>query len=128
MVATKLVASFTGNTLSIDDRHVEFEAPIDKIIKVGGAVLVLLNYDFISKSDPNFERNVAAVDAEGTILWRIERRVGPTIGPNHTAILNPYVGMGWDDKKEKIVVYDMGGLCFDLDVETGRISNPVFTR
>ena len=96
-------------------------------MRVGEIVVVLLDFDAIPHDDPRLERNIVGVDLNGRIVWHIERRQG-RIGPDRKPLPNPYVGFDWDKKRKKLNAYDMGGLCFDVDLDTGKISNPVFTR
>ena len=126
MAATRLDVRSEGKTLFVGDHEIEFEAPITKVLEIRNKIVVRLNVDDLDDEDPMLERNVICVDQNARVLWRIERSEGPL--DEGVPILNPYAGIGLNDDETGAVAYDMGGQCFDLDLETGAISNPIFTR
>ena len=122
-----MTIAFHGKTLTIDGTDHEMEQPVLKAIELEGRVIVQLDWETYPLGDRNGERNIIAVSKSGEMLWRIVRgpiRRGGEKGPD----LNPYTGMGYAEDGRTLMVYDVGGCEYDLDSDTGEVSNPVFSR
>lgn len=121
--------SFNGNTLVIGERKIDFEVSVWDVRRYGDLIFVLLDYDEYKKGDPNAERNIVAVGLDGHIRWRIE------MAPQVRVVLgkrldNSYVGIDPETgKKDRLLeAYDTTGSCWKVDPETGKVSDPIFTR
>ena len=128
MADTKFEVETGQNTVKVAGKSLVFEAPIADTIKIKDQLLILLNFGTVSEDHPMFERNVILVARDGIILWRIEASTGLRGDIDGGRVHNEYVGLEWRNSANVLVAYDMRGLCFDVDLATGKISNPVFTR
>lgn len=121
--------SFEGKTLRLGDRTIEFEARVAKLNRYGDLLFVRLDDDDYSEQDEFRERNIVAVDADGNIRWRIDR---PPSAPTRRGKRwsSAYVGIDPDTGKEDrpVVAYDIHGACWKVDPETGKVSDPIFTK
>ena len=123
-----MALSFEDNRLTIDGSTVELERPIKNLIELRDQVIVVFQYGAYEVDDSERDRNVIAVDHRGTMQWRIERSMSSTPAePGRTA---PFVGVDIRQRNEEeaLVAYDIMGSCYDLDSETGKLSNPVLTK
>ena len=123
-----MAESFEQNRLTIDGKIVELEKPIREIVEFPDRVIVLFSPDTYTGEEPGIDRNVIVVDRKGAMLWRIERSMSPT--PGESGRTSPFVGVGIEniDGEDVLLVYDGLGSCYDLDVGTGKLSNPVLTK
>ena len=112
---------FDKNRITIDGVEHAIDLPIRVAIPLSDRVILLLDEEDLSEDDPRYERNVIALGKDGEMLWRIED-VGFKGNPC------PYSGLGFDEDGVTILVYDWGGACYNLDPETGKLSNLLFTR
>ncbi len=121
-------ASFKENRLTVDGRTVKLERPILQVEERPGRVIVLLDDEEYAPDDPTGDRNVIAVDRDGAMLWRITPSGSiASGGPGRTS---PFVALEIENRGggEAVIVYDVAGACYDLDPETGKLSNPVLTK
>ena len=120
--------SFKENRLTVDGRTVKLERPILQVEERPGRVIVLLDDEEYAPDDPTGDRNVIAVDRDGAMLWRIAPSGSiASGGPGRTS---PFVALEIENRGggEVVIVYDVAGACYDLDSETGKLSNPVLTK
>jgi hypothetical protein len=110
-------------TLDINDRHVEFDFRIDEFLVLDDRVIILFKTSDFLENDPESGRNVFAFDETGKQLWRIQDSgfTAPRLADD-TEVPQPYTGMGPEDDG-RIVVFQPIGCEFDLDPDTGKISN-----
>lgn len=128
MADAKFEVEIGQNSVTVAGETLVFEAPISDAIEVDGQLLVLLTIGTVPENHPMFERNVISVAGDGTLMWRIEPSARARKEIDGVRIHNEYVGIDLQENETKLVAYDMQGLCFEVDPETGNISNPVFTR
>lgn len=119
---------FISNRLAVTEGEVTLEAPIRDVIALGDRQIVLFADEKYEKGDPNAVRNIVAVDDRGEIIWRVESSGPVTNTPNDPD--TPFVGWEWKtiDGKKKLVVYEMIGMCYELDTNTGKLSNPKISK
>ncbi len=123
-----MTVSFEENRLTIDGETVELEKPIRQIVEFDNRIIVLFNPDEYTGEEPGIDRNVVAVGRDSAMLWRIERSGSiASGGPGRTS---PFVALEIENRGggEVVIVYDVAGACYDLDPETGKLSNPVLTK
>ncbi len=123
-----MTVSFDENRLTIDGKTVELEKPIYTIKEISDRVIVVFDEEDYAAEDPNGDRNVIAVDRNGAMLWRIQNSVSPTRGrPGRTI---PFSGVGVRQKEEvdMLIGYDAAGMCYEIDPETGKLSNPRISK
>ena len=123
-----MAVSFEDNRLTIDGSTVELEKPIKNLIERRDQVIVVFRYGAYDEDDLSGDRNVVAVGRNGAMLWRVAPSGSiASGGPGRTS---QFVGVDIEnrDGEEVIVVYDGMGACYDLDPETGKLSNPVLTK
>ena len=114
--------------LEINRRKVVFDQPIVDFLVHNDRVIVMFELADEMEDDPDFGRNIFAYDETGKELWRIED--SGIVGPGREddkEVPWSYTGMG-QEADGRIIVSEPFGFEFDLDPETGKISNPVFTK
>lgn len=108
--------SFTGSTLTVDDRSIPMDHPIREAFALDSVVVVLLDPD----ADPGRQdqyRNLMTIAANGDILWRAELPTGRQSGVYwRVASRNPLVASSFSS-------YDC-----EIDVRTGKIVRAEFYR
>ena len=119
-------ATYDGDRIIIGGTEVELEKRISKVLPLDDRVIVLFDHDEYDDADFAQKRNIVALDGRGKMLWRIEE--SKPIDMDGEFSPDPFIGMGFEDNGQRVVVCDMDGLTLDLDPQTGRLSNPVFTR
>lgn len=120
--------SFEGARVTIDGKSHQLEYRIDSILVLPDHVIVVFHSESMSEADPNYDRNVIALDRNGKMLWRIQRAIGE-MHHEGKIYLSPYIGVQWfGDQRRRVVAVELRGFTHDLDVETGKISNTLFTK
>ena len=122
-----MTVSFDGKTLTIDGKDHEMEQPVRDAIELEDRVLIRLDNFSYPDGDRNEERNIIAVSKSGEMLWRIVR-APLRRGGERSRHMNPYIGMGYDEGDSTLRVADGDGCDYDLDTDTGEVSNALFTR
>ena len=126
MAKKELQVSGNRNVLTVDGNRVSLDGDIQMHIVVGDMVLVLLDDASFADDDHAQDSNVIAISSNGEILWRIEPH--PSENFQGEPRVNPYINIVLRDQGQKVQAYSMDGMCFDVDTESGKTSNPVFTR
>lgn len=126
MAEKKPQVSSNRNVLTVDGHQIPFDGDIKKHIVIGDMVLVLLDDASFADDDHAQDSNVIAVSSNGQVLWSIEPH--PSQNFQGEPRVNPYVNIVLRKEGQKLVAYDMDGICVDVDPDTGKTSNPVFTR
>lgn len=123
-----MAVSFEQNRLTIDSGTIELEKSIQDVKERPGRVIVLFDDEEYASGEPGRDRNVIAVDRNGAMLWRIAPSMSST--PSEPGRTAPFVGVDIENRggEEVVIVYDIMGSCYDLDSETGKLSNPVLTK
>lgn len=101
---------------------------IDQFVTLDDRVIIMFEFPDEMEDDPESGRNIFAYDETGKELWRIEDSgiVGPG-SEDETEVPWPYTGIG-QEEDGRIIVGHPAGYDFDLDPETGKVSNAVFTK
>lgn len=100
-----------------------FTAPADLEIAEAFNNKVLVFYEtykilFTPENEENINRNIMMINSDGNIIWRIENTLKDEG--------NTYADLYKIDGLWKAYLYR--GYRYDLDIETGKISNPMFVR
>jgi len=118
----------TGNrSISINSREIAFDQDVYEFVELSDRVIVNLLLDDFPR-DRSFDgRNIVCFDKNGKVLWKIQDsgvKVEITYGPT---ILLGYTGLWRPEGSDTIKV---GGIdwTYDLDPETGHVSNPTHDR
>ena len=108
----------------MDSHSFTVEQPVRNVAELEDRVIVLMKGYEYPDDDPNRELNVVCYSKSGRFLWRIEDlgAMDPDLGEN------PFTSIRVDEVQGTIVVRYFEGLRYDLDPETGRLSNAVITR
>ncbi len=118
----------SGKTLTINGQTVTFGQKVKQVIVLDDRVIIRLLVDDFAEGDPMVGRNILAFDAEGKMLWRVM---------DHGATLEADDGNGrvpqaflalWVDDDRKTIKAGIPAFIFDLDPETGELSNPELNR
>ena len=115
-------ASNSGKTLTVNGRTIEFEQRVDELVVLDDRVIIHLHVSDFSVGDPLVGRNILAFDASGEMLWRIPA-TGVIRGKSPEAFFDLWMG---DDGKVRTGTAN--GFDWDVDPDTGKISNGVFTK
>ncbi len=105
-----------------------FDQRVDDFIVLDDRVIVELLTDDFADEDPLAGRNVVCLDNKGELLWRIQNAGVTRTTADGREIPDPFMGIGLDEDGKTIKVGIAMGVDFDLDPETGEITNPVFTK
>ena len=116
------------NRLLVDDKEIQLEASIRDVIRLDDKIIALLSYEDYAPNDPLGDQNIVAVGLDGQLLWRVQDSSELFNEPD--AHDSPFVG--WEEKKQTsrqvLVVYELVGMCYELDTATGRLTNPQVSR
>lgn len=123
-----MTVSHDGNRITIDGRTIALEVPIDEIFELPDRVIVLFDEEEYPESDSRENRNVVALDRDGRELWRIEQARTRLRDSDGNRIPNPYVGVSAGADGRTVEVYTWAGVCYRLDPNTGKISDPILTK
>lgn len=120
------VSKLDDRTLRVGDTTIRSNDAITQVLELDAKILVLFdNYDH-PEDDPNFGRNIVAYDARGNELWRIEDARVMVPGRTLDKVPQFYTGLRESqDGKVHAWVLDWR---YDLNTETGAISNPKYFR
>lgn len=126
---TNLSVKNSTQSISINGREIEFDVPVIDTIVLEDRVLVLLDSYYYSDNDPDAGRNVFAYDANGEFLWRIQDSGFTSVSNRDhvTEVPQGYTGIALENDG-RITVNQPIGCEFDVDPETGEISNMVLGR
>jgi len=121
--------SFDGNQITLGATKVDLEARIEEADQHDDLVLVRLSYDDYADDDPNGERNVIALDADGKLVWRIDRTPAAMVRDGKR-VTTSYVGIDPSSKRNgrPVEAYDSSGGCWRLNPKTGEVSDPIVTK
>lgn len=116
-----MILNYEWNSLYINGVTVELPAAIEKIRILNDRIILLLDNNegkILDTESFDKSRNGFCLDLKGNILWQIEKPRS-----ENDCYCNIYI---YNDKSFKAV--SCKGITYDLDPETGKISNPVFTK
>ncbi len=117
----------SGKSLTINGRTLTFDQRVDEVVVLSDRVIVELLVDDFDEDDPLKGRNIIALDENGKMLWRIQDRGITRTTKDGREIPESYTGLGLEDDGV-VRVSTPFGFDYDLDSETGGISNPVFDK
>ncbi len=121
-------ATVSGKTLTINGRELTFEQEIYQSVELPDRVIVLLHPGDFAKDDPLKGCNIIALDEDGEMLWRIQDRGVTLTTKDGKEISESYTGLGLAKDEKTVRVSTPFGFLYELDPETGQISNPKFTK
>ncbi len=131
-----MILSYTNNELFINGKTLKFFQAPSKISKVviprdGLFIFKLeayndgnINYDEL---DGDECRNVFAVNDKGEVVWQIEKAPCENRTADGEVIPQSFTDV-WISKEGTLKAFAPMGFCFDINVETGKLSNPRFTK
>ena len=105
------------DTLVIGDNIVHFDAPIAQHIEYDG--FVVIRTENIGGGHPDTDRNVHAINLDGTTRWKIPKK------PDHQP--RPYTNIYTKDDGD-LWTYNFSGNLYQLDPETGEILTEKFVK
>ncbi|MCG8543220.1 MAG: hypothetical protein MJE12_03310 [Alphaproteobacteria bacterium] len=115
-----------GRQLILKSGSVELENPAEDILEIQDRYVVLFLDERYERTDPRRERNIVGLDFNGEMLWRIQRTPSARKDLDGNRMPNPYVAL--EMESGELLAYDVGGICWTVDPETGAVSDPIFTR
>jgi len=119
--------TYAGNEITVSGRKVTFPQTIDEVIVVEDRVIVLLLADDYKEDDPQRQNNIIALDDAGNLLWRIERPGYNILNQQGEEIQGGYWGIRKLDNG-RIVAFIPIGYELNVDLDTGKVSNPMFVK
>ncbi len=128
-----MIMSYESNAIYFHGKRIEILPLPARICKVviptEKIAVILLGMSHMDKEKYDKCRNVFAVNDKGEVVWQIEKSPYEHPGPygSGETIPNPFTGMIVDENGQ-LKVGDGGGWSFDVDIETGKLSNPRFTK
>ena len=123
-----MIVKHDGKKLSIEGKTFELEQPIFDLLPLQDRVIVVFDPQGYTKRDERYDRNVVAIGENGEILWRIERSKGRQVEDDGEEIRSAFVGLDMAQDGKVVHIYEWAGLRHDLDPDTGKISNTLFTK
>ena len=115
-----------GRTVQIDSDRITYEREIDVILPLSDRFLVLFDVFEFSESDPDAGRNLFAYDSTGKQLWRVQDAKMKRRGRTVEKLSQGYTGLR-QGKDGTIYAWVMDWR-YELDPNTGKISNPKYFR
>ena len=123
-----MTVSFHENRLTIDGKTVELEKPIYRIKETSGRGIVVFAEDAYAPENPQGERNVIGVARNGYKMVGNPRPVTTPRGRPGRTIPFSGVGVRRKDGVDMLIGYDAAGMCYEIDPETGKLSNPRISK
>ena len=120
---------FEGRRLTLGNKTLELEARIREVDQYKNLLFVRLDYENYKQDDPNGERNVVALNADGNIVWRIQQAPSAPVFRGKRRF-TPYIGIELEtgNVDRPVVAHDGSGLSWKLNPETGEVSDPIYTK
>ncbi len=112
----KNVNKLDDYTLEINGNEVSFPSKISNILENKEKIIVLISgYKDHIKERFDCTRNIFCYDKDGAFIWQIEP---PTLGRKGSG----YLSIMYNKELDKVFAFSW--VRYDLDIETGKISNP----
>ena len=112
------------NHLEINGRGFDLGWPINYAIALQDRVIVTVEHYDLPKTDPQFGRNVFALDRNGRELWRIEASPAIFMDDQGRKCPFPYIYLQRSPDGRGLWIDNQSGIRCDLDPATGALSNP----
>ena len=112
-----VTVTVNDGVVKIDGNEIDFDHPITDYLVFDDFVVVMLKLN--GEDFPEKHQNIIAVDADGTIRWRIEK--APEEG-----YYDSYAGIFDDDGELR--AYNLSGMNYRVDKETGEVSDEKFVK
>ena len=110
----------------VDGKVIKFERQIDQILAMSDQIIVAFGVFEFPEDDPDAGRNVFAYDRSGKQLWRIEDAKVMRGGRTVDKVSQGCTGLQL--KEDGTIHAWVVDWRYDLDPETGEISNPKYFR
>ena len=114
-------------SITIGSKPIELESAVYREVELDDRIVLLLDPDLYNDNDLRVGQNILCFDLKGELLWRVQshgRRI-----PNAAGQMVPeaYFGL-WLEEGTMQLKCGAIQLNFDLDPDTGEISNMEWTR
>ncbi len=128
--------SFIGRTLTIGDKEIELEMPVENVL-VHNSGVILVDFaetdgknSLLPRDDPRRDCNIIGLDFDGNIIWRIvqSKRVEVREDNGDIHFMTNYWMIGHPNPDGTVSVTDFCGTVYDLYPKTGVLSNLRFVR
>lgn len=122
------VKQSNDNTLTVDGKTLSFDWKIREFLDLGDRIIVRFSILSFAEEDPDSGRNVFAYDRQGNELWRIQD-AGVLAGSSKSSSVKVPQGFtGMEQKKDGRIYGWVVDWRYDLDPETGNVSNEEYHR
>ncbi len=122
--------SFEGRMLTIGDKEIELEMPIEKVLVHDSGVIIV---DFaetdgekslLPRDDPRRDCNIVGLDSDGKMLWRIaqSKRIEIQEENGDTRFMINYWMIARLNQDGTVAVTEFSGMSYDLDPKTGALT------
>jgi hypothetical protein len=120
--------TFHGDTLTVDGREFRLEAEIETAIEANDRIYVLFNDETYPEHDWRARRNVVALRRDGSEIWRIG--TSEHLFPQVKRRSLPFMDLTLEFRGNETVleVWEAIGMLYDVDPDTGELSNPVQSK
>jgi hypothetical protein len=108
---------FEDDEVTVGDQKWTAPAPVVDAVRVGDIVVVILDRDLLSDRRAGQVQNLRAYTVEGDELWTAEHPTN-TSADCYTKIIN----------REPLRVANFAGYTCELNAQTGRLLETVFTK
>lgn len=100
-------------------REMEFETKIHDCLLCKNSLIV-----HAGNNETYLSRNIFRVSEDGKITWQIEEPERYLGAARNRSVAFTYLGV----KDGKLIAYSLNGFTYEIDFETGKLLNPVFTK
>ena len=109
--------SLINDCLFVNNTHVEFKYPVDKVLSINQTMVVLLKVPLTEV----FNENIFGVNDQGKIIWQVQERL------NLHRNDEPYMNI-WVTDDDRLNCNDSIGLNFWIDSSNGSITYVGLTK
>ena len=124
---TDIEVEHAHNSITVNGNKKEFDGDVIDVLVSDQIVLVLIETYDLPPDHPYRGRNVFALDRNGDLIWQIEESGGKIEDKTGKEVPESYMEIR-KSAENHIRVFQISGYSYDVDSNTGRISNSDFSR
>ena len=106
-----------GKEINLDGRSVRFDFPIRDTLTIDDTIIILLHIPTGIKCN----RNLYAINLQGTILWQIDEVADLDLIGNC-----PFISI--KKQESSLIIFNWCGFRYTVDPKSGKIIEKVFTK
>ena len=124
---TDIEVEHAHNSITVNGNKKEFDGDVIDVLVSDQISLVLIETYDLPPDHPYRGRNVFALDRNGDLIWQIEESGGKIEDKTGKEVPESYMEIR-KSAENHIRVFPISGYSYDVDSNTGRISNLDFSR